>query len=184
MSLSISSFKAQQSSMMCLVSRWIMIPIVIVVVVPIISSLVPLWLGDLNMGREREQERASESERSHVYRRRRLLGSPSSILFKGIFLYPEDESGPMSTKKPVIVESYDEIVFPEGSEAFLAHVQNHPAMKEESRKTKGETKDHPLSQWFTNYSEPNELLQLATARQELSYQTLLFAHIHNSMQVI
>ena len=43
-------------------------------------------------------------------------------------LYPEDESGPMSTKKPVVVESYDEIVFPEASEAFLARVQNHPAV--------------------------------------------------------
>ncbi|KAL5563395.1 hypothetical protein UlMin_033734, partial [Ulmus minor] len=43
-------------------------------------------------------------------------------------LYPEDESGPISTKKPVIVESYDEIVFLEGSEAFLARVQNHTAV--------------------------------------------------------
>lgn len=43
-------------------------------------------------------------------------------------LYPEDESGPMSTKKPVVVESYDEIVFPEPSESFLARVQNHPAI--------------------------------------------------------
>ena len=34
----------------------------------------------------------------------------------------------MSTKKPVVVESYDEIVFPEPSEAFLARVQNHPAI--------------------------------------------------------
>lgn len=43
-------------------------------------------------------------------------------------LYPEDESGPMSTKKPVVIESYNEIVFPEPSEAFLARVQNHPAV--------------------------------------------------------
>lgn len=43
-------------------------------------------------------------------------------------LYPEDESGPMSIKKPVVVESYDEIVFPEPSESFLARVQNHPAI--------------------------------------------------------
>ena len=39
-------------------------------------------------------------------------------------------------------------------------------MKEESRNMKGETKDHPLSQWFTNYSEADELLQLAAACQE------------------
>ena len=43
-------------------------------------------------------------------------------------LYPEEESGPQSTKKPVVVESYDEIVFPEPSEGFLARVQNHPAV--------------------------------------------------------
>lgn len=43
-------------------------------------------------------------------------------------LYPEDESGSMSTKKPVVVESYDEIVFPEPSDSFLARVQNHPAV--------------------------------------------------------
>lgn len=43
-------------------------------------------------------------------------------------LYPEDESGPKSTKKPVVVESYDELVFPEPSESFLARAQNHPAI--------------------------------------------------------
>ncbi|XLS66879.1 hypothetical protein HN51_017902, partial [Arachis hypogaea] len=43
-------------------------------------------------------------------------------------LYPEEEFGPQSTKKPVVVESYDEIVFSEPSEGFLAHVQNHPAV--------------------------------------------------------
>lgn len=31
-------------------------------------------------------------------------------------------------KKPVVVESYDEIVFPDPSESFLARVQNHPAL--------------------------------------------------------
>jgi hypothetical protein len=43
-------------------------------------------------------------------------------------LYPEDESGPQNTKKPVVIESYNEVVFPEPSEAFLARVQNHPAV--------------------------------------------------------
>jgi YEATS domain-containing protein 4 len=43
-------------------------------------------------------------------------------------LYPEDEPGPVSIKKPVVVESYDEIVFPEPSEGFLARVQSHPAV--------------------------------------------------------
>lgn len=43
-------------------------------------------------------------------------------------LYPEDESGPLTMKKPVVVESYDEIVFPDPCESFLARVQNHPAL--------------------------------------------------------
>lgn len=43
-------------------------------------------------------------------------------------LYPEDESGPMSIKKPVVVEFYNEIVFTEPSESFLARVQNYPAV--------------------------------------------------------
>lgn len=43
-------------------------------------------------------------------------------------LYPEDENSSMSTKKPVVVEVYDEIVFPDPSEAFLARVQNHPTV--------------------------------------------------------
>ena len=34
----------------------------------------------------------------------------------------------MSTKKPVVVESYDEIVFTEPSEGFFSRVQNHPAV--------------------------------------------------------
>lgn len=43
-------------------------------------------------------------------------------------LYPEDENSSMSTKKPVVVESYDEVVFPDPSEAFLARLQNHPVV--------------------------------------------------------
>lgn len=44
-------------------------------------------------------------------------------------LYPVDDSaGPLSTKKPVVVESYDEIVISEPSEALLARVQNHRAV--------------------------------------------------------
>lgn len=44
-------------------------------------------------------------------------------------LYPEEESGgSLSTKKPVVAESYDEVVFAEPSEAFFARVQNHPAV--------------------------------------------------------
>ena len=42
-------------------------------------------------------------------------------------LFPEEDSGPQSIKKPVVAETYDEIVFSEPSEAFFARVQNHPA---------------------------------------------------------
>ncbi|GAV60281.1 YEATS domain-containing protein, partial [Cephalotus follicularis] len=105
-------------------------------------------------------------------------------LYHHLKLYPEDESGPMSTKKPVVVESYDEIVFPEPSEGFLARVQNHPAVtfprlppgfilpppvsvEDPSKKKSGDTKDNPLSQWFMNFSEADELLQLTAARQQV-----------------
>ncbi|GJN29730.1 hypothetical protein PR202_gb17981 [Eleusine coracana subsp. coracana] len=34
-------------------------------------------------------------------------------------------------------------------------------------KKRGDTKDHPLSQWFKNFSEADELLKLAAARQQV-----------------
>ncbi|KAK4262078.1 hypothetical protein QN277_027686 [Acacia crassicarpa] len=105
-------------------------------------------------------------------------------LYHHLKLYPEDEAGPQSTKKPVVVESYNEIVFPEPNEAFLARVQNHPAVivprlpasvhlpspvpvESVNEKDRADTKDHPLSQWFLNFSEADELLKLAAARQEV-----------------
>ncbi|KAL5224157.1 hypothetical protein ABZP36_010796 [Zizania latifolia] len=48
-------------------------------------------------------------------------------LFHQLKLYPEEDTGPQSTKKPVVVETYNEIVFPEPTEAFFQRVQNHPA---------------------------------------------------------
>ncbi|MBA0562192.1 hypothetical protein Golob_007257, partial [Gossypium lobatum] len=74
----------------------------------------------------------------------------------------------MSTKKPVVVESYDEVVFTEPSESFLARDTSKllaVSTEDESKKKRGDTKDHPLSQWFLNFSEADELLQLAAARQ-------------------
>lgn len=58
----------------------------------------------------------------------KILLLKSVLRYHHLKLYPEDESGPMSTKKPVVVELYDEIVFTEPSESFLARVQNHPAV--------------------------------------------------------
>ncbi|CAD6337822.1 unnamed protein product [Miscanthus lutarioriparius] len=107
-------------------------------------------------------------------------------LFHQLKLYPEEEAGPQSTKKPVVVETYDEIVFPEPTEAFFQRVQNHPAANVPRlppgitlpppgtmeivpyEKKRGDTKDHPLSQWFSNFSEADELLKLAAARQQFS----------------
>ncbi|KAL2906721.1 Transcription initiation factor TFIID subunit 14b [Bienertia sinuspersici] len=56
------------------------------------------------------------------------LRLPLHFTFIVMRLYPTEQSGPQSTKKPVVVESYDEIVFPDPSERFLARVQNHPAV--------------------------------------------------------
>ena len=40
-------------------------------------------------------------------------------------------------------------------------------------KEKGDTKDHPFSQWFMNFSEADELLKLAAARQQVRMNCLL-----------
>ncbi|KAL8156421.1 transcription initiation factor TFIID subunit 14b-like isoform X1 [Apium graveolens] len=105
-------------------------------------------------------------------------------LYHHLKLYPEDESGPMSTKKPVVVESYDEIVFTEPSEGFLARVQDHRAVimprlpadfslpppvpiEDVDKRKRSDPKDNPLIHWFTNFSEADELLKLAAARQEV-----------------
>ncbi|XP_011099821.1 transcription initiation factor TFIID subunit 14b isoform X1 [Sesamum indicum] len=106
-------------------------------------------------------------------------------LYHHLKLYSEDESGPQSTKKPVVVETYNEIVFPDPSEDFYARVQKHPAVivprlpvtinlpsvlatnVEDLNEKRGDTKDHPLSQWFNNFSEADELLKLAAARQQV-----------------
>ncbi|KAG5042814.1 hypothetical protein JHK87_006729 [Glycine soja] len=110
-----------------------------------------------------------------------------SYRYQHLKLYPEDESSPQSMKKLVVVESYNEIVFPEPSEVFLAYVQNHhvvnvPRLPADfffklslvfvsaipsdtvNDKERGDSKDHPLTQWFLNFSEADELLKLAAAR--------------------
>lgn len=38
---------------------------------------------------------------------------------------------------------------------------------------KEETKDHPLSQWFKNFSEGDELSKLAAARQQVIISQLI-----------
>ncbi|OAY57524.1 transcription initiation factor TFIID subunit 14b isoform X2 [Manihot esculenta] len=119
-------------------------------------------------------------------------------LYHNLKLYPEDETGPQSTKKPVVVESYNEIVFPDPSENFLARVKNHPAVivprlpagftlpipapvENVNEKERGDTKDHPLSHWFLNFSEADELLKLAAARQQVQAH---IAKLRRQMNVI
>ncbi|RVX16755.1 Transcription initiation factor TFIID subunit 14b [Vitis vinifera] len=103
----------------------------------------------------------------------RVVDSPPFELsesgFHHLKLYPEDESGPQSTKKPVVVESYNEIVFPDPLDSFFCSCKGSPGLPIENAKEKkrGDTKDHPLNQWFVNFSEADELLKLATARQQV-----------------
>lgn len=103
-------------------------------------------------------------------------------LFHHLKLYSESEPGPVSTKKPVVVENYDEIVFSNPSDQFIARVKTHPAvvvpklpanfnlplLTQDGQKGKrGDTKNHPLSQWFINFSEADELLKLTGVRQQV-----------------
>lgn len=101
-------------------------------------------------------------------------------LYHHLKLYSEDETGPQSTKKPVVVESFDEIVFPDPLENFFTRAQNHPAVvswipatlhlplvEDAHEEKRVEAKDHPLSQWFTKFSDGDELLKLAAARQQV-----------------
>ncbi|KAK9678777.1 hypothetical protein RND81_11G232600 [Saponaria officinalis] len=104
-------------------------------------------------------------------------------LFHQLKLYPQEDAGPQSTKRPVVMESYDEIVLPDPTETFLARVQNHPAVimprlpagvelppvvpSNDSNDRRGNNKDHHLCHWYTNFSEADELLKLAAARQQV-----------------
>lgn len=140
--------------------------------------------------------------------------------YHNLKLYPEAESGPKSTKKPVVMESYNEIVFPEPAESFFARVLNHPAVfvpqlpagfvlpnpgivscflifrifscqdihivifgiwtsavsvDSVNEKGGGDTKNHPLSHWFMNFSEADELLNIASARQQVRFFIFVIA---------
>jgi len=44
---------------------------------------------------------------------------------------------------------------------------NAVPIEDASKRRRGDTKDNPLSQWFLNFSEADELLQLAAARQQV-----------------
>ncbi|KAG5071821.1 hypothetical protein JHK86_007032 [Glycine max] len=42
---------------------------------------------------------------------------------------------------------------------------------------RGDTKDHPLTQWFLNFSEADELLKLAAARQQMLCYSAFFCSL-------
>ncbi|KAL3580736.1 hypothetical protein D5086_018571 [Populus alba] len=90
-------------------------------------------------------------------------------LYHHLKLYPEDEPGPVSIKKPVVVESYDEIVFPEPSEGFLARVQSHPAVNL-PRLPAGFTLPPPSAGSYSKTPTANKLDKWAGSTFEISLQ--------------
>lgn len=53
-------------------------------------------------------------------------------------------------------------------------------VEDASRKKRGDTKDNPLSQWFMNFSEADELLHLAASRQQVSMHASNFITSENT----
>nr|KAJ0221765.1 hypothetical protein LSAT_V11C200077930 [Lactuca sativa] len=95
---------------------------------------------------------------------RRVIESPPFELTERGWV----EHGPLSTKKPVMVESYDEIVFPNPCEnhpsvivprvpATLNLALSNLNVEDGHEKKRGDTKDHPLRQWLTKFFEADEL---------------------------
>ncbi|CAI5510652.1 unnamed protein product, partial [Closterium sp. Naga37s-1] len=117
-------------------------------------------------------------------------------------LYPEGSAPnqPLSTKRPVVAEQYDELVFCEpqiaffhrirsnpmvrihGSEEAITAAGNHAAIPQDGSSSaptdarnleselrgenRGDTLDHPLSQWFLQFSDEQELTAIAAARKQ------------------
>lgn len=58
-----------------------------------------------------------------------LTVESESSRFHHLKLYADDETAPQTTKKPVVVEAYDEIVLSEPMEASFGRLRNHPAVR-------------------------------------------------------
>ncbi|CAI5461026.1 unnamed protein product [Closterium sp. Yama58-4] len=122
-------------------------------------------------------------------------------------LYPEGSAPnqPLSTKRPVVAEEYDELVFCEpqiaffhrirsnpmvrihGSEEAITAAGNHAAIPRDGSSSapadarslesdlrgenRGDTLDHPLSQWFLQFSDEQELTAIAAARKQVATLT-------------
>ncbi|KAF9676104.1 hypothetical protein SADUNF_Sadunf09G0103600 [Salix dunnii] len=92
-------------------------------------------MGGIGTDFEQETQRCLNQHSNSLWQHSILAWKLKSInLIGGVLIYhhlmlnPEDESGPMLIKKPVVVESYDEIIFPEPSKGFLDRMQSHPAV--------------------------------------------------------
>nr|CAD1820649.1 unnamed protein product [Ananas comosus var. bracteatus] len=81
-------------------------------------------------------------------------------LYHQLKLYPEDDSAPQSTKS-LLVQNHPAAVVPRLPPGLSLPPQHV------NEKKRGDTKDHALSQWFMNFSEADELLKLAAARQQV-----------------
>ncbi|XP_024370949.1 transcription initiation factor TFIID subunit 14b isoform X1 [Physcomitrium patens] len=110
------------------------------------------------------------------------VGEKPMELFHHLKLYADDETIPQTTKKPVVVESYDEIVLSDPMEASFGRLRNHPAVRvtgnppsqlalpvgENSLERRGcDTKDHALAQWFLKHSETEDMNSLTAVRQQV-----------------
>lgn len=84
-------------------------------------------------------------------------------LYHKLKLYGEDDpSGQAISKKPVVSETYEELVFHEPAEGFYQRVANHmpipaPAMSQ--------------AQWFTAFNQQDDLRKLTAARQRVAGMT-------------
>ncbi|KAL4193935.1 hypothetical protein AMTRI_Chr05g56690 [Amborella trichopoda] len=146
--------------------------------IPIVYGTISFWLGkkanEYNSHKWTVYIRGATNEDLSVAIKRVLLESgwgefevaitvhfhsDYTYRFHLLKLYLEDDPGPQSTKKPVVVESYDEINHPAAT-LFRLPVGS---LENTNERKRGDTKDHSLSQWFNNFSEADELLRLATA---------------------
>ena len=59
----------------------------------------------------------------------------------------------------------------------FASVLHAVPFEDESKKKRSDIKDNALNQWFTNFSEADELLQLAAARQQVNVTHLCWSVI-------
>ncbi|KAJ3672681.1 hypothetical protein LUZ60_007402 [Juncus effusus] len=91
-------------------------------------------------------------------------------LYHPLKLFPEEETGNqvLYVKKPVVVETYDEVVFFEPTESFFVKVQNHPAaIVPRLPASFNLPPPGPIEHVSERKTKDHELLKLAAARQQV-----------------